>query len=349
MLKKTRILPIILIAGISAAIAGCGKTGTAAEAAAEASAEVSAASSMEAETDTLETEVRVGSLKGPTTIGLVNLMNASDNGEAEGKYTFEMQAAPDAVASEIVGGDLDIALIPSNMASILYNKTKGGIRVIDINTLGVLDCVTGDESIRSVKDLSGKTVYATGQGATPEYTMNYLLEKNGVADCTLEFRSEPTEVAAILAENPEAAAILPQPFVTAAEVKNDTLKTAFSLTDEWDSVTEDGSKLITGVTVVRTEFLEENKDAVDLFLKECADSTAKTAENPEGTAELVEKYGIIEKAPVALKALPSCNIVYIDGKDMKTSLSGFLSVLKDQNPESVGGALPEDDFYYAAE
>ena len=202
------------------------------------------------------TTIRVGSLKGPTTMGLVNLMKASDEERSQGKYEFTMASDPSEIVASIASGDLDIALVPANLAATLYNKTEGGVSVLDINTLGVLYCVTADESITSVKDLSGKTVLTTGQGATPEYAMNYLLDANGVADCTLEFHSEASEIAALLKEDPNRIAVLPQPFVTAAEAQNDQLKTAFSLTDEWDKVTDNGSRFLTGATIVRKAFLE---------------------------------------------------------------------------------------------
>ena len=290
--------------------------------------------------------MRVGSLKGPTTMGLVNLMEETEDGDTQGDYTFTMETQPDAIASEIVSGDLDVALLPANMASIVYNKTQGGISVIDINTLGVLYCVTGDDSIKSVADLAGHTVYSTGQGATPEYALNYLLEKNGVTDCTIEFRSEATEIATALAADPTAIAILPQPFVTVAEMQNDQLHTAFSLTDAWDAVSDDGSRLLTGVTVVRNDYLNAHKDAVDLFLQESAASVDKANSSIPETASLVVKYGIIEKEPVAEKALPECQLVCVTGQEMKDSLSGYLNVLYNANAESVGGNLPGDDFYY---
>ncbi len=289
-------------------------------------------------------EVRVGSLKGPTTMGLVNLMKASENGEAKGNYEFTMATQPDELLAGMVSGNLDIALVPANVASVLYNKTEGGISLVDINTLGVLYCITGDDSIKSVADLSGKTVITTGQGATPEYAMNYLLKMNGVTDCTLEFKSEATEIAAVLTEDPTKIAILPQPFATVCKIQNDKLLTAFSLTDEWFKVTED-SQLITGVTVVRNDFLNENADAVNTFIAEHKDSAEKTNSDVEKTAELVAEYGIIEKAPVAQKAIPECNIVCITGDEAKTALSGYLQTLFDENPKAVGGALPADDFY----
>lgn len=290
--------------------------------------------------------VRVGSLKGPTTMGIVNLRKASEDGTSEGSYTFTMATQPDEIAADIAGGKLDIAMVPANLASVLYNKTKGGISVIDINTLGVIYCVSGNTEIHSVKDLAGKTVLSTGQGATPEYALSYLLEKNGVTDCKVEFKSEATEIAAALNADPQQIAVLPQPFVTVAEAKNPELKTAFSLSDEWDKVSGDGSHMVTGVTIVRNEFLKDHPDAVSVFLKEHAASAEKAVSDVDTTAGLVAQYGIIEKAPVAAKALPYCNIVCISGDEMKTALSGYLQVLYDANPKSVGGALPADDFYY---
>lgn len=312
-------------------------------AAAEKTEETSAAEVLtigEASDDVL----RVGSLKGPTTMGLVNLMSEVESGAKSG-YSFEMQSQPDVIMSELVSGKLDIALLPANVAAVAYNKTNHGVSAIDINTLGVLYCVSGDESVKSVKDLAGKTVLSTGQGASPEYVLNYLLEKNGITDCDVQFKSEATEIAALLKQDPSQIAILPQPFVTVATAQNDQLKVAFSLTDEWKSVSPD-SKLLTGVTVVRNEVLENRAAEVDQFIADHQASTEKAGTDVDATAELVAKYGIIAKAPVAKKALPNCNIVAIAGDEMKTDLAGYLQVLFDANPKSVGGTMPDDSFYY---
>lgn len=327
-------------------------TATETEKATEAAAETSAAEKTEETTaaevltigEASDDVLRVGSLKGPTTMGLVNLMSEVESGEKSG-YSFEMQSQPDVIMSELVSGKLDIALLPANVAAVAYNKTNHGISAIDINTLGVLYCVTGDESVKSVKALAGKTVLSTGQGASPEYVLNYLLEKNGVTDCDVQFKSEATEIAALLKQDPTKIAILPQPFVTVATAQNDQLKVAFSLTDEWKSVSPD-SKLLTGVTVVRNEILENRAAEVDQFIADHQASTEKANADIDATAELVAKYGIIAKAPVAKKALPNCNIVAIAGDEMKTDLAGYLQVLFDANPKSVGGIMPEDSFYY---
>lgn len=297
---------------------------------------------------TEDIEVRVGSLKGPTSMGLVYLMDRAQKGETGNRYEFTMAAAADELLPAMVSGDLDIALVPANVASVLYQKTQGGVSVIDINTLGVLYMVSGDDTIQEMEDLRGRTVYLTGKGTTPDYVLHYLLAEHGVTEgVTLEYKSEATEVAAMLVEHPEEVGVLPQPFVTAACAQNEELSVVMDLNEQWDAVQgAGGSRLVTGVTVVRSDFLEEHRDAVDAFLQEHAASAAYANEHVEEAAELVAAAGIIEKAAVAAKAMPKCNITYMDGNDMRTALAGYLEALYEQDAASVGGALPADDFYY---
>ncbi len=365
-------VPFLLVLAVAAALTGCsGKDENTAPAVgateAAVTAETEAAQTEAAETEATETEaadseaadsesaadsdilVRVGSLKGPTSMGLVHLMDLDEQGMSEGNYEFTMVTAADELLAKVAAKELDIALVPANVASVLYNKTKGGISVIDINTLGVLDIVASDDSIQSVADLKGKTIYLTGKGTSPDYVINYLLSANGLTadDVKLEFKSEATEVAAVLKEQPDAIGLLPQPFVTAACAQNENLKIVLDLTKEWQAVQgESGSQLVTGVTIVRNEFLAEYQPAVAEFLTEHEASAAFANENPDEASELIAALGIIEKAPIAKKALPYCNITCLTGEEMQTALSGYLQVLFDQNPQSVGGALPEEGFYY---
>lgn len=293
--------------------------------------------------------VRVGSLKGPTSMGLVYLMEQAEQGATEDQYEFTMTAAADELLPAMISGDLDIALLPANVASVLYMKTEGGVSVIDINTLGVLYMVSGDDTIAEMEDLKGRTIYLTGKGTTPDYVMQYLLKENGLTpeDVTLEYKSEATEIAVMLAEMPDAIGVLPQPFVTAACAQNEELAVVMDLTQQWAAVQkEGGSSLVTGVTVVRSSFLAEHEDAVVRFMEGHAASAAYANEHVEEAAELVAAAGIIEKAPVAAKAMPQCNITYIDGEEMKTALSGYLAVLFEQDAASVGGGLPGDTFYF---
>ena len=370
-----KIFPVMLAAALGLSLlSGCASSGTDAassaaettaaetEAAETAAPETTSESSSEEtaaeETDSAEasaapaeeTVVRVGGLKGPTTMGLVKLMQDAENGEAQNAYEFTMVTAADELTAMVAGDQVDIALLPANVASVLYHKTNQNVSVIDINTLGVLYLVSGDTSITSLDQLAGKTVYLTGKGTTPDYVFNYLLSSAGLSaeDVTLDFRSEATEVAAILAENPEAVGLLPQPFVTVALSQNDALSIIMDLTEEWDKLQaeDSNSRLVTGVTIVNNDFLSSHPDMVDAFLEEHEASALYTDNHPAEAAELIAAAEIVAKAPIAEQALPYCNITCITGEDMKEALSGYLEVLYEQAPESVGGSLPDDAFYY---
>lgn len=357
-MKKKVLAVMMSMVCMLGCLTGCGgneEKSTASETVAEAEETDDTAETPENEaataenTNTEKTDIRVGSLKGPTTMGLVYLMSQSEKGEALQNYTFTMATAADELLVQMVSGDMDIALVPANVASVLYHKTEGGISVIDINTLGVLYMVSGDDSIQSMDALKGKTIYLTGKGTTPDYVLQYLLTQSGLTldDVTLEYKSEATEVVAVLSEDSEAIGVLPQPFATVACMQNETLSVIMDLTKEWSALQgEGGSSLVTGVTIVRNDFLEENPEAVASFMEEHKQSAAYANENVQEAAELVASYGIIEKAPVAVKAMPYCNITYLDGEEMKTALAGYLEVLYEQDASSVGGSLPEDDFYY---
>lgn len=290
-----------------------------------------------------DVKIRVGAMKGPTSMGML-FMQGNEN------YDFVMTTAADELLPMMIKGELDIALIPANVASILYNKTQGGVSVIDINTLGVLYMVSGDSSIKSVEDLRGKTIYLTGKGTTPDYVLNYVLNENGLTneDVTLEFKSEATEVAAVLSENPNAIGLLPQPFVTAAQIQNESLVVVMDMNEQWDMLQgENGSRMVTGVTVVRNEFLQENRKAVEKFIEAHEESTKAINADPDTGAKLAVEAGIVAKEPIAKKAIPNCNIVCITGEEMKNALSGYLNVLFEQGKESVGGMVPTEEFYFA--
>ena len=346
-----KMLSVMMAAAIAGSLlAGCSSSTTETTAAASSAEETTtaaeettteAASESAAENTGNEAVVRVGGLKGPTTMGLVKPMDS---------YEFTMVTAADEMTAMVAGGKVDIALLPANVASVLYNKTNKNISVIDINTLGVLYFVSADSSVTTIDQLKGKTVYLPGKGTTPEYALRYVLSAAGLGDddVTLEFKSEASEVASVLAEDPNAIGLLPQPFVTAALAQNEKLSIIMDLTKEWDNVQGEGSgsRLVTGVTIVNNDFLKEHEDLVDTFLQEHEASIAFTAEDPDAASELIANAEIVAKAPIAKKALPYCNITFISGDEMKTALSGYLQALYDQNPSSVGGELPNDSFYY---
>lgn len=291
--------------------------------------------------------VRVGALKGPTAMGMVKMME--DNA---GGYQFTVAAAIDEITPALVRGELDISAVPANMASVLYNNTKGQVRVLAINTLGVLYIVENGETIETMDDLRGRSLYASGKGATPEYAINALLADRGInadSDMAIEWKTEHAECVAALVANPGSAALLPQPFVTTALMKNDEIRIALDLNAEWDGMRQGmdaQSALVTGVIVARTAFIEEHPEQVSAFLDAYKASVAYVHENRQHAAELIGGYEIVP-AQVAYEALPYCNITFVEGDEMKQKLSGYLAVLMAQNPKAIGGALPDDAFYYA--
>ena len=290
----------------------------------------------------------IAALKGPTAMGLVKLMKDSESGETTGnEYTFTLAGSADEVTPALIKGELDMACVPANLAAVLYGKTEGAVEVLAVNTLGVLYIVENGESVQSVADLKGQTIVAAGKGSTPEYALRYLLSENGIDpdnDVTIDWKSEHSECVAALASGQATIALLPQPFVTVAQSKIEGLRMALDLTKEWDAL-DNGSSLITGVIVARREVVEENPAAVNEFLKEYAASVDYVNANTADAAALIGEYGIVDAA-VAEKALPYCNIVCLTGEEMQQKLSGYLQVLADANADSVGGAMPEADFYY---
>ncbi len=359
MKKITAILLAILM--LAVLISGCGSSpalsaekpeepAAAAEetAAAEPAAEEAPAEEVQEESAEPVT-VRIGALKGATTIGMVKLIDDIDNGLTSGRYEFTMAAAADELTPKLLKGELDVLALPVNAAANLYNKSSGGVKIAAINTLGVIYIVEkGGETVTSVADLKGKTIYATGKGNTPEFALRYLLAQYGLdmdSDVTMEWKSEPSEVVATMATMDTAVAMLPQPFVTVASMQLEGLHTALDLTEEWNRL-ENGSTFITAGLVVRSAFAEENPEALRVFLEEYAASTDFVNASPSEAALIVERLGIVAKAAIAEKAIPYCNIVCITGAEMKSILPGYLQVLYDLKPESVGGAMPGDDFYW---
>ncbi len=293
--------------------------------------------------------IRIAGMKGPTSIGLIQIMENNANKKAANDYEFSIVGAADEISPKLIKGELDMAAVPANLASVLYNKTEGGMQMLAINTLGVLYITEKGDTVQSWSDLKEKTIYATGKGTTPEFSLRYILTQNGIdpdKDVTIEWKSEATEIVAALKSADSGIAMLPQPYVVSALSNVEGLRVALDLTEAWDAL-DNGSTLVTGVLVVRKEFAEAHPEAVKNFLNEYEVSTKFVNENVADAAQLVEKFDIF-KAAIAEKAIPDCNITFVSGADMKPLVNGYLSVLHEQNPQSVGGKLPADDFYYEA-
>ena len=345
MKKQVKLLSVFLAAILLAvSLVACAPATTPSESSGEASSSVPPVDKVP-----VDITVRVAGMTGPTGIGLVNLMDKSDNNEASQKYQFSLYASAQEIVPLLVKGQLDIAAVPANLAAIQYNKNNGFIQTIAINNLGVLSILEKGSSINSVSDLKGKVIYApaSGKGAVPEYALNYILSQNGIdpaKDVTVEWKTEVTEIIAALKKTEGGIALLPQPAATNALNNVEGLREAINVNDAWNAIGGD-SKLVTGVIIVRKDFAEKNPEAVAKFLTEYEASAKFVNENTEEAAKLVGKYSIAPEA-IALKAIPKCNITFIKGTEMKTVLSAYLQTLLDENPASVGGSMPSDDFYY---
>lgn len=296
-----------------------------------------------------EKEISVMVLNGTTGFGAAKLIDDSKNGTAALNYKFSVESDASAVNAALINGSVDIAALPTNAAAVVYNKTQGGVKVAAVNTLGVLYVVENGDTVKSFSDLKGKTLYVPGQGSNPEYITAYLCEKNGLKvgeDITLDFTyNAPADLRTAVASGKVELAVLPEPMVTIAKSANDKLNTALDLTAEWDKVAQKDS-LMQGCIVVSKKFAEENPNELNKFLEEYSASVTFVNENPKEASEMIAEHGIFEKAAVAQKAIPGCNLCYISGDSMKKSLSTFFNIMFDADPKSVGGAVPSDDIYY---
>ena len=287
--------------------------------------------------------LKVGALKGPTAMGLVKMMK---DDEGQDRYAFTLAASPDALVPTLVRGELDLACLPVNLAAILYANTKGAVQVVNINTLGVLYIVERGDSVKTLEDLKGRTIYASGKASTPEYALNHLLKNAGVEEVTVEWKAEHAEALAALMADEQGLALLPQPFVTVAQGKSPDIRVALDLNEAWQS--QFGSALITGVTVARTEVIKNQPEAIAQFLADYEASITYVNGHVAEAAALIGEYDIFN-AQVAEKALPHCNIAFVKGEEMKDLLVPFYQMLFDQDAATTGGSLPDEGFYHFSE
>lgn len=349
-----KFLALMLAFCMMFALAACGNaniddTTTADTTTAETTTEATTASG-NTEVTNPDVDVRVIALKGPTGMGMSKLMDDDEKGTSKNNYEFTLAAAPEEVSAAVLKGEVDIAAVPVNLASVLYNK-GADISFAAINTLGVLYMMENGNTITSIADLKGKTIYATGQGSTPEYILNYILTKNGIDpenDVTIEYIAEHAELATKLAENVAAIGLLPEPQVTvalttAAQKGNADLRIALDMTEEWSKFDE--GQLVQGCIIVSNKFRNEHPEQYAKFMEEYKASAAFVNENIDEASEIIANFGIVPKAPLAKKAIPNCNICCVDGEEGIAYMENILNVLYTANPKSVGGTLPADAFY----
>ena len=338
-MKKRTISLLAAFVLMLALLAGCGDQGGSS----------GSSSQGEGSSATEKVTINVGGLKGPTGIGMVQLMDQDEQGATANDYNFTLMGDPQDMVGLISNGDLDVAAVPTNLAANLYKKTSGNVQMVAINALGNLSILERGDSIQSVEDLRGKTIYATGQGSNPEYVLDYILQANGIdpeTDVNIVYLTEHSELATMMAAGEADIALLPEPFVTTVLNKSEDVRVAVNLNDAWNQAAGDsGSQMALGCLIVRKDFLENNQEAFATFLQEYAESTNWVVEHVSDAAQLVGKYEIMDAA-VAEKAIPNCNIVCLTGEEMKQAAEGFFQVLFQANPQSIGGGMPEEGLYY---
>lgn len=296
-----------------------------------------------------KTQMKVAALNGPTGMGMVELMEKNETGDTALDYEFTLMGSPDDLVGKIISGEVDVAAVPTNLALVLHNRTEGNVQLAAVNTLGVLYVVENGDSVHSAADLKGKTVNISGKGATPDFVFQYILQENQLEadkDVMLDFKLQHAELAAALAAGDVDIALLPQPHVTTAMMRNENLRIALDITEEWTEVMGGEGQLAMGAIIVQKKFAEENKEALDIFLKEYNQSVDFVNQQVDEAAVLIEKYEILPNAAIAKKAIPYSNIVYIDAQEAKPFLEDFYQVLFNFEPKSIGGKLADEGFYY---
>lgn len=300
--------------------------------------------------ETVKDEIKIALLKGPTAMGAVMLMNETENGKVFGNYKFDVLTTPDEVTAKLISGEVDIAAVPVNLASALYNKNNGELQIAAINTLGNLYILENGNKINSISDLSGKTIYSSGQGSVPEYVLQYILSKAGVTDCKVEFMQTHAELAAAVASGKVEIAMVPEPFSSVATSKNSNVRIALDVAKCWDeySYQEENveNTLPMGCIVVRKEFLNDHEKEFSKFLDEYEYFIGVVNDDPEEAAKYVVSYGILDDEAVAAASIPKCNITFVEGSKMLRLVENFLNTIYEANPKAIGGAVPGEDFYY---
>ena len=337
-IKMKKLLAFLLTLTLVFALVGCSDTDT--------TSTPSASTDSEAYT---AVDMSVAYMTGPTGIGMAKLNADSDAKLTANNYTFTVATAATDITGKFLKGEINIASVPTNVAANLYNKSNGKVRMLAVNTNGVLSILEKGNTIKSVADLKGKTIYSTGKGQNPEYILNYILNKNGInpaTDVTINFVSSDDLKAKLISGEAEIA-MAPEPLATAVMVQNKQLNRSLSINDEWSKVSD--TELMMGCVIALDSYVEANPKAVEKFLEEYEASIKFATTNIDETATYCEKYGIAPKAAIAKKSIPICNLCYVTGTDMKTNVNGYYSVLFDADPTSIGGKLPADDLYYKAD
>lgn len=299
--------------------------------------------------DDQKEKVKIAVLSGPTGMGIVKMIADNKAGTTKNDYVIDIFNDPTEVIAKVKLGEYDIAALPTNVAAKLYNMPDVDIQMAAVNTLGVLYMLeAGGNTVNSVADLRGKTIYTTGANANPQYALEHILKENGLTvgtDVNVVYEADADKVVAALTNNTTNVVMLPEPKVTVTLKQLSNVRIALDMNEEWAKI--ENYQLTQGCVVVQSDFAKNSKKALDTFLDEYKASIDYVNNNVDEAAELVVAAGIIAKAPIAKAAIPGCKLVFMEGAEMKNAIAPFFELLFASNPTSIGGKLPGDDLYYA--
>jgi len=296
------------------------------------------------------TTANIAGLKGPTSMGMIRMFAEVNSLSEYVKVKFDIYNSPDVITTGLLNGTIDIAAIPTNLAASLYNKTDGQIILLGVNTLGVLDILASDKvDIKSISDLKGKTIVTSGKGSTPEYILNYILKENNIDpinDVNIIYKSEHSEVAALISSGKADIVMLPQPFVTTVTMKNEKIKEVIDITEEWKKVAPEGSELMMGCLVATKKFADKYADELTSLMMLNLESVKWVNANHEAAAQFIVQFKVLPNEEIAIKAIPKSNLVFIFAQQAKEQLNEYYKILFDYNSDSIGGAIPKENFYF---
>ncbi len=323
-----RILSILLLITIAFTLTACG--------------------SKSKETGTYKSvDMTVACLKGPTGLGMAKLMKDNEGKKTANNYKFTVATSPDEISGKIVTGEINIASVPTNLAAKLYNKTNGKVKMLAVNTLGVLSIIENGNSIKTAADLKGKTIYATGEGSNPEYILKEILKDNKFQvgkDVNITFVASNDELTAAIVSGKAQVAMVSEPVASVVLSKKGSLRRALSLNDEWEK--KEKGKLMMGCVVALDSFINTNKSAVDKFLEEYKKSIDFAINSTDEAAKYCAEFQIVPSEEIAKASIPNSNLTFIKGNEIQKSIENYFNVLTEFDQNSLGGKLPQKDFYY---
>ncbi|MBO4768648.1 MAG: ABC transporter substrate-binding protein, partial [Bacteroidales bacterium] len=241
---------------------------------------------------------------------------------------------------------VDIAILPTTMAALLYGKGVD-YRMAAVPIWGTLYLCGTDTTIRSIADLRGRKVYLMAKGMTPDVMFRHLLLANGLEpfrDVDLDYRF-PTHIDLANATMAGRAdmSVITEPYLSQALNANPSLHVLLDLNEEWAKV--DSAPVTETALVVRGAFAEEHPEAVEAFVDALRRSAEWVNANPGEAAALSVRYGINPDSAAVAGSIPRTNLRVEAASSVKEAIIDYLRVFYEMEPEIIGGSMPDEKFF----